>query len=242
MTNLLKPTTFILRELFYHKAKSREKQEDQDMKKIYSVTDAEFRPYGKVLEGYETAGLTEAMKQIALPEQGTAYEPGIAALEHVPIAKELQDRAYGGMPIQLGMCWGRNTRLNCLEYHRDSEINVGTEDFVLLLAKIEEIENGVLDTEKVKAFRVPAGVVVEVYATTLHYAPCHLSAKAGFRVAVALPKGTNTDKPALATQNAEDKLLWARNKWLLAHADSVEAGLGAYVGLTGENLDLEAFE
>jgi hypothetical protein len=28
----------------------------------------------------------------------------------------------------------------------------------------------------------------------------------------------------------------ARNKWLLAHADSNEAANGAYVGLVGENL------
>lgn len=211
------------------------------MRNIYSVTDAEFLPYGKVLEGYETAGLVEAMRQIALPDQGTAYEPGIASLESEPILEELRDRAYGGMPVQLGMCWGRNTKLNCLEYHKDSEINIGTEEFVLLLAKLEEVEDGVLDTAKVKAFRVPAGTVVEVYATTLHYAPCHLEAEKGFRVAVALPKGTNTDKPECAVKNAEDKLLWARNKWLLAHADSAEAKQGAYIGLTGENLDLDTF-
>ena len=211
------------------------------MRNIYSVTDAEFLPYGKVLEGYETAGLVEAMRQIALPDQWTAYKPGIASLESEPILEELRDRAYGGMPVQLGMCWGRNTKLNCLEYHKDSEINIGTEEFVLLLAKLEEVEDGVLDTAKVKAFRVPAGTVVEVYATTLHYAPCHLEAEKGFRVAVALPKGTNTDKPECAVKNAEDKLLWARNKWLLAHADSAEAKQGAYIGLTGENPDLDTF-
>lgn len=211
------------------------------MRNIYSVTDAEFLPYGKVLEGYETAGLVEAMRQIALPDQGTAYKPGIASLESEPILEELRDRAYGGMPVQLGMCWGRNTKLNCLEYHKDSEINIGTEEFVLLLAKLEEVEDGVLDTAKVKAFRVPAGTVVEVYATTLHYAPCHLEAEKGFRVAVALPKGTNTDKPECAVKNAEDKLLRARNKWLLAHADSAEAKQGAYIGLTGENPDLDTF-
>ena len=36
------------------------------------------------------------------------------------------------------MCWGRNTKLNCLEYHRDSEVNIGASDFILLLAKQEE--------------------------------------------------------------------------------------------------------
>ena len=118
------------------------------------------------------------------------------------------------MPCQLGWCNGHNTYLNCLEYHRDSEFNLGTEDFILLLARMEDIEDGKLDTAKVKAFRAPAGTLVEVYATTLHYAPCHVDADKGFRV------------------------LWACNKWLLAHAESAEAKAGAYVGLVGENLHI----
>ena len=150
----------------------------------------------------------------------------------------MQNRAYGGIPIQIGMCWGYNTMLNCLEYHRDSEVNVGETDFVLLLAKEDEIEDGKLDTAKVRAFRVPAGVLVEVYATTLHYAPCHLDEAKGFRVMVALPMGTNTEKPVMKVQTAEDRRLWAKNKWLLAHPESQEAQSGAYIGLTGKNIDI----
>lgn len=205
---------------------------------ILSVFDKEFAPYGKVLEGYDTAELVAAMKNIPLPEEGTAYEPGIASLEACRIFGEFSDRAYGGMPIQLGMCWGHNTKLNCLEYHKDSEINIGTDDFVLLLAKEDEIVDGTLDTAKVKAFKAPAGAAVEVYATSLHYAPCHLDAAAGFRTAVVLPRGTNTYMPVIAAGNFEDKLLWARNKWLLAHPDTSEAKAGAYVGLVGENIDI----
>lgn len=205
---------------------------------IHSIYDKEFLPYGKALTGYDTNDLLSAMNAIPLPETGTAYRPGIESLEACGIFQALQDRAFGGMPIQLGMCWGRNTRLNCLEYHRDSELNLGTHDFVLLLARREEIENGLLDTGKVKAFRVPAGVLIEVYATTLHYAPCHLDPGIGFRVAVALPKGTNTPKPEICPGNREDQRLWARNKWLLAHADAREAGRGACIGLTGKNLDI----
>ena len=206
---------------------------------IYSVTDPEFKPYGKTLEGYDTAELVEAMAAIALPEEGTAYEPGIASLESCAIFPELADRAYGGMPIQLGMCWGHNTKLNCLEYHRDSEVNIGWKDFILLLAKQDEIVDGVLDTEKVKAFRVPKGVPVEVYATTLHYAPCHTCPHCGFRVAVVLPKGTNTEKPAFEAKCEEDSWMTARNKWLLAHPDSNEAKNGAHIGLSGLNIDIK---
>ena len=205
--------------------------------KFYSVFDPEFRPYGKVLDGFDTKLLTAAMKTVAMPQAGTAYEPEIAALESCGVFAAMQDRAYGGQPIQIGMCWGYNTKLNCLEYHRDSEVNVGTEDFVLLLAREDEIENGMLDTAKVRAFHVPAGIAVEVYATTLHYAPCQVS-EAGFRVAVILPKGTNTAKPDFTPVSAEDGWMTARNKWLLAHPDSSEAKSGAHIGLTGKNIDI----
>ncbi len=204
---------------------------------IYSVYDPEFKPYGKVLEGYDTKELCGAMEAIAMPESGVMYEAGIDSLEACGIFKDLQDRAYGGMPIELGMCWGYNTKLNCLEYHRDSEINIGVRDFILLLAKMDDIEDGMLDTAKVKAFRAPAGVLVEVYATALHYAPCQVDAE-GFRTAVVLPRGTNTEMPEFEAKNEEDKLMTARNKWLLAHADSAEASQGAVVKLTGINIDI----
>ena len=207
--------------------------------KIYSVYDPEFSPYGKVMTGYDTTCLLDAMKTIPMPVTGTAYEPSIPTLEATSIYGEFQNNAYGGMPVQLGMCWGYNTKLNCLEYHRDSEVNVGAGAFVLLLAKQDEIEGGKLDTAKAKAFRVPAGVPVEVYATTLHYAPCHVDENEGFRVAVVLPRGTNTAAPGAAPINEEDKWLTARNKWLLAHPESVEATNGAYVGLIGENIDIK---
>ena len=204
---------------------------------IYSVFDPVFSEFGKVLECYDTAELVEAMKKIDMPAEGVAYEPGINSLEACGIFKELTDNAFGGMPIELGMCWGYNKALNCLEYHRNSEINVGATDFVLLLAKQEKIIDGVLDTADVKAFSAPAGAVVEVYATSLHYAPCRDNAE-GFRVAVVLPKGTNTDLDKAAEKNVEDKMLWARNKWLLAHPESSEASQGAYIGLKGENLSI----
>ena len=205
---------------------------------IKSIFDAEFSPYGQVHKGYKLDGLLAAMKAIPLPESGTTYQPTIPELEALPIFELFGANAYGGMPVQLGMCWGHNTKLNCLEYHRDSEFNVGTHDFILLLAKQDEIVDGMLDTAKVQAFRVPAGVLVEVYATTLHYAPCHTDEAEGFRVAVALPRGTNEAKPAIKVITEEDQLLWARNKWLLAHEDSAEAGQGAAVRLSGDNNDI----
>ena len=136
--------------------------------KILSVTDPAFAAYGKVLDGYDTKELLRTLEAVTPLPEATDYVASQPELEALPIAGQLSDNAYGGMPIQLGWCNGHNTKLNCLEYHRDSELNCGTEDFILLLAKEDEVVDGKLDTAKVKAFRVPAGVLVEVYATTLH--------------------------------------------------------------------------
>lgn len=206
--------------------------------KIYSVYEKEFAPYGRVAAGLDTAALLDALQKTPQPETGVEYVPQDESLQSLPFAQQAQDHLYGGMPVQLGWCNGHNTKLNCLEYHRDSEFNLGTEEFILLLARQDEIENGLLDTAKVKAFRVPAGVLVEVYATTLHYAPCHTDPAKGFRVLVALPAGTNTEKPAVPPATEEDRLLWAKNKWLLAHPASDEAAAGAHIGLAGENIDI----
>lgn len=206
--------------------------------KIASVYDDSFRPYGRVVSGYDVSGILDALKGTP---QGKAvdYVPRDESLHAAPGADALGDALYGGMPFQFGFCNGFNTKLNCLEYHRDSEFNLGTEDFVLLIAKQDEIIGGKLDTKKVKAFRVPKGVLVEVYATTLHYAPCHLDAEKGFRVLVALPAGTNTDYRPCKKDNIMDAQLWARNKWLIAHEDASEAAQGAVIGLVGENIDIQ---
>ena len=205
--------------------------------KILPVTDASFAPYGRVVEGYDVAPLLAALEKTPLTDS-VVYVPRDERLHQAQGADKVGEALFGGMPFQLGWCNGRNTRLNCLEFHRDSEFNLGTEDFILLIAKQGEIVDGVLDTACVKAFRVPAGVLVECYATTLHYAPCHTDAAKGFRVMVALPAGTNTDYRPEGGANTMDRMLWARNKWLLAHAESDEAAQGAVVALKGENIDI----
>ncbi|MDD6222148.1 MAG: DUF4867 family protein [Lachnospiraceae bacterium] len=209
--------------------------------KIYSVMDPEFKEYGRVVDGYaaeKQAVLTALREKTPCPEEGTAYVPEEPALKELAETERLAPSLFGGLAVQFGWCNGHNTKLNCLEYHRSSEFNLGTEDFILLLAKQSEITDWKLDTSAVKAFKVPAGVMVEVYATTLHYAPCQAAKNKGFRVLVALPKGTNDGTTETDGESGEDRLLFASNKWLLAHADAPEAGKGAWVGLTGENPDI----
>ena len=203
--------------------------------KIYSVTDERFKTYGRVVTGIDFSELCKAMEETPCPED-VIYVPGDPKLEALPVMKELTDKTYGELQVQIGYCNGHNCMLNAFEYHRSSEINVAVTDAILILGRQQDItEDFTYDTSLAEAFLIPAGTAVEVYATTLHYAPCGVNGQ-GFRVTVVLPKGTNLDLEAAHTEG-EDGHLTAQNKWLLGHP---EGGLpeGSPMGLVGKNLNI----
>lgn len=203
---------------------------------IKNVTDPSFRKYGQVVTGYDCKELLAAMEKTPLPED-VIYVPSVKELEELPVCRQMEKNLYGQLPIQVGYCNGHNKKLNALEYHRTSEINVAVTDLVLLIGSQQDIEaDHTYDTAKVEAFLVPAGTVIEVYATTLHYAPCSTEDK-GFRCVVILPRDTNTDLEPLTEVYSEDRLLFAKNKWLIGHE---EGGLpeNAFIGLKGENIEI----
>jgi len=207
---------------------------------IYSVTDARFRKYGKVIKNIDFAPLVEAMKATPVPE-GVVYEASVDSLEALEVTKTIKDVFYGELPIQVGYCNGHNVMLNALEYHRSSEINVAATDAILLVGLESDItDDFTYDTANVEAFLLPAGMAVEVYATTLHYAPCQASDD-GFQVSIVLPRGTNTELEtdhSKALGSDEDAMLTAKNKWLIGHP---EGGLaeGSHLGLIGKNLSVK---
>lgn len=208
--------------------------------RIQSVFDAEFLRYGFLLKGYDFSELLQTLKRkTEKPENHTVYVPSSAELEALPALKELSEKAYGEMPIQIGYCNGSNQMLNCLEYHRGSEVNITADDIVLLLAPLQQLKSGSIDTSEIEAFSVPAGQGILLYETTLHYAPCNAPGGKGFQVAIVLPKGTNLELSQSRSRTEQDRFLWARNKWLVAHSDSEEASQGAAVGLTGTNLKVD---
>lgn len=202
---------------------------------VKKVTDPAFRKYGRILKDTDVTELIEKMQDTPLPD-GVVYEPSVEALEALPVYKEFQRQVYGEMPVQIGYCNGHNKLLNAVEYHRSSEINVAATDMILMLGWQQDIkEDYTYDTSLMEAFLVPKGCAVEVYATTLHYAPCGVDG-AGFRVTVVLPRETNFPLEEKHS-GGEDQLLAARNKWLIAHKDG-GCGEDAFVGLIGENLSL----
>ena len=202
---------------------------------IKPVTDPSFRRFGKVVEGYDLAQLTAAMENTPVPED-VVYVGSVPELEATDAAAAFGYRFFGEMPIQLGYCNGHNSKLNALEYHRNSEVNVACTDLILLVGALQDVaDDFTYDTSLVEAFLVKAGTVVQMYETTLHYAPCGVNG-AGFRDVIILPKGTNEACEPDPDAVGEDRLRTHVNKWLIGHPDA--AIEGAFNGLIGENIEV----
>lgn len=205
--------------------------------RLHSIDDDAFRLFGKVLTGYDFSEVIAVMDDIAVPEEGNCYLASVNELEATEVKEQLQSSIYGSMEIQIGYCNGMNSNLNGLEYHKGSEINVAVTDLVLLLGSVQDIVHNQYSVGGVQGFYIPQGTVVELYQTTLHFAPCKVW-DSGFKCIVILPKGTNEPLTQKAVEfTEEDKLLYMRNKWLLAHPErQMLIDKGAYPGINGPNL------
>lgn len=203
--------------------------------KIYSVNDPEFAKFGRILNGFDTSEIIEVAKQKEMPKENSIYEASTEIFEQLSIAEEIAYKCFGEMPTQIGYCYGHSNFLNGLEWHTSSEINIATTDLVLILGDKRDLRDNKLDSSQTTAFFVEKGTIIEVYATTLHFCPCEVS-KDGFGCVVGLPKGTNT---SLDVEN-DDKLLFRKNKWLIAHNDN--EGLtskGVNKGISGKNIEIK---
>lgn len=204
--------------------------------RMYDVNSIKFAKYGRVVTDIDFSLLLEELGKIPIPGP-VAYEPSVPALEQT-LHEDAALGLFGGIPFQVGYCTGHNSLLNAVEYHRSSEFNVAATDAVLILGKQQDISMDYrYHTEDMEAFFIPAGTTVELYATTLHYAPCMAQGK-GFMVGVILPKGTNEPLQQQGSTTGEGRLLAAANKWLIGHPDG-DLPEGTYRGLLGKNLNIE---
>ena len=204
-----------------------------------NVTDESFKKYGKILD-LDTKEFVEVMMKKDTIMEGTVYKASDPEFEQLPLFTQLQKEVYGDVPIEFGYCNGRNNKLNAVEYHRCSEIDIAATDLILMLGCQQDInyENNTYETEKIEQFFIPAGTAVELYATTLHFAPSRENNEE-FRCGIVLIKDTNLPleaKPINAI--GENRLLFARNKWLICHSESKPAKNGGCIGLIGKNLEI----
>ena len=207
---------------------------------VVSVFDDRFRTYGKVLTGFDFAPLCRYLEtETPIPETGNIYVASDPALEAISVCKEIETTVYGNMPIQVGYCNGRNTTYNGFEYHKGSELNIAATDCMLVLGHTWQIKDNTFTVGEETVFFVPKGTAIELFQTTLHLSPCRVCDK-GFKVAVVLPRGTNTPlKEAPVSREGEARLLLQTNKWVLSHPDREPLmKQGAFPGLIGENREL----
>ena len=205
--------------------------------KVLPVTAPEFAPYGRIVTGYDFSGLIKYMEnEPPIPENGNVYLASVPEMEADPVKAHMENVLYGGMPIQIGYCNGRNTTYNGFEYHKGSEINIAVTDFMLVLGHTWLIKDNTYRVEDAQVFFVEKGTAIEMYQTTLHLSPCR-TCDEGFKDIVVLPKGTNTPWPhGEDLPEDEAKLLLQRNKWVIAHPEREPLiRQGAFPGLLGEN-------
>ena len=212
--------------------------------KVKQVTDTSFRKYGKILTGIDFSEIYNVLEEMDYPED-VEYAASFGPLEEPEFRQKLSNTLYGELSVEIGYCSGHNKMLNALEYHRSSEANVAVTDIILLLGHQSDItEDFTYDTAQLEAFFVPAGTAVELYATTLHYVPIGTKENDyAFKMGGVLPFGTNFPLGVTLGAEAEkeklpeEKLLFAKNKWLIAHEESGEEG--AFIGLTGKNISVD---
>ena len=212
--------------------------------KVKQVTDTSFRKYGKILTGIDFSEIYNVLEEMDYPED-IEYAASFGPLEEPEFRQKLSNTLYGELSVEIGYCSGYNKMLNALEYHRSSEANVAVTDIILLLGQQSDItEDFTYDTAQLEAFFIPAGTAVELYATTLHYVPIGTKENDyAFKMGVVLPFGTNfplgitLGAEAEKEKLPEEKLLFAKNKWLIAHEESGEEG--AFIGLTGKNISVD---
>ena len=204
---------------------------------IRSVSDPAFASYGRIVSGFDMKELFSYMEtKTSIPENGNVYIASVSEMEETDVRKEIETVCYGGMPVQIGYCNGRNTTYNGFEYHKGSEINIAVTDFMLVLGHTWLIKDNTYRVEDAQVFFVEKGTAIEMYQTTLHLSPCR-TCDEGFKDIVVLPKGTNTPWPhGEDVPEAEAKLLLQRNKWVIAHPEREPLiRQGAFPGLLGEN-------
>ena len=202
---------------------------------FYDVNDEEFASFGKIIKNLDTTEIIKVAKKIPNPDNGSSYVPFCEDFEKLQIATEIKNECFGTLPTQIGYCWGHNTLMNATEWHTSSEINVAVTPLVLILGHVWDIEDGKIDSSKFKAFYLPAGTVVEVYSTSLHFCPCEVE-ETGFGCVVGLPMDTNTN----LTVETADKQLFRKNKWIIAHIENdTLINKGVTSGITGINYEIK---
>lgn len=207
---------------------------------FYTVNDTVFERYGVVLDSKPFESILNVLKnETLIPKEGNHYEAHHEPLYHASNDNPVVHDIFGSISLQFGYVNGHNSKLNAMEYHKSSEINVIATPCILFLAHYEDIHEHGLNVNSIQAFFVEEGTVIELHPLTLHFSPCKVD-QSGFKCGVILPYGTNMEfvKPQ-GHSGKNNHYLFKTNKWLLNHPEHVRLkDLGAVDGLIGHNLEV----
>ncbi len=220
---------------------------------IKETGDPAFAAYGRVLDAHAFDGLVELADRVTgIDQDANRYVASLPELEADGSLSRLSI-IFGCMPIQVGYCNGPNSKLNGLEYHKSTEVDVAVTDLVLILGRKADIGiDNSYDSRRAECYYLPKGCAIELWPEVLHFSPCRALA-GGFKSVIVLPRGTNEalgkDEVAAARALAkpsgdapgdpEARLFFMKNKWLLAHPErAILVERGAWPGIRGENIEV----
>lgn len=203
--------------------------------KIRAVEDLEFSQYGKVLSGFDFSELIKyAQENIEIPKKGNSYSASSEKIEQFEVINKIKDCVYGTLEIEAGECTGQNFGLTGVEYHQGSEVTIAVTDCILIIGKLQDMEENTYDSRKAEVFYLEKGQAIELYGTTLHYTPCKVN-EDGFMTIVVLLRGTNSP-----IEKTTCGILTKKNKYFITHLSQTEkVKSGAYPGLIGEIIEIK---
>ena len=223
---------------------------------VRDLADPALGSYGRLLEPETFSSLANLADRITgIDPEANRYVASMPELEADRSVQGLR-LFFGFADIEVGYCNGPNSKLNGLEYHKSPEIDIAVTDLVLLLGKKADIgSDAVYDSKKIECFYLPAGTVLALHAEVLHFSPCR-AREGGFKCVIVLPRETNgplegeelsfahgvkdTQSPRGLPLDSEARLLFMRNKWLLAHPErAILVERGAWPGIRGENIEVK---
>lgn len=215
--------------------------------KIFSVTDKVFLSFGRILFDAKADQAIAAARKMWKVSDGVGASASVSQFEaDQDLQATIGLRIFAEMPVEVGWVYGRNSKLNGLEYHQGSEVHIPLEDCIFLLADWREIEWDMapsLDTKHIRAFYVPKGFITELKAWSLHYVPINVSKKTGFCNIFILPRGTGEPLQHSKSDAPDYRMMIARNQWLMVHPDAKDlVDSGNYIGLIGKNIEINQLD
>jgi len=211
---------------------------------IVSIFDDSFKEFGMVHEGFKIDTILDYIKRNNIVADDVVYIADVPEMrkELAGQMDPILESIYAGMEVQTGVCYGRNSILNGLEYHQGSEVYVLGAGMVMMLGLDEDIKwpQGTYDSSLIKFFYAHKDSIIELRGGCMHYAGVNVYQKEGINVIINLLNKTNTPIDFKVGSQDRDKLLIAKNTWFIAHPEYEPArNAGWHLGITGENFSFK---